>query len=64
LKQKQLKQKQKKGKNATTDGAGGGAKSRPWTKDELSTLAKAVKKFPPGGANQCDTISNFLNNLL
>ncbi len=34
----------------------------PFTKEELSALAKAVKKFPPGGANRWDQIANYLNN--
>jgi len=36
---------------------------RPWTKKELSALAKAVKKYPPGGANRWDAIALFVNNL-
>lgn len=36
---------------------------RPWTKKELSALAKAVKKYPPGGANRWDAIALFINNL-
>eukprot|EP00978_Attheya_sp_CCMP212_P010276 scaffold24753_cov33-Attheya_sp.AAC.1 len=35
----------------------------PWTRDELSALAKAVKKYPPGGANRWDAIALFVNNL-
>ena len=31
----------------------------PWTKDELSTLAKGVKKYPPGGANRWDHIAKY-----
>lgn len=34
-----------------------------WTKEELSALAKGVKKYPPGGANRWDQIAHFLNNL-
>jgi DnaJ family protein C protein 2 len=34
----------------------------PFSKDELSGLAKGVKKFPPGGANRWDQIANYLNN--
>lgn len=34
----------------------------PWTKDELSALAKAVKKYPPGGSNRWDAIALFINN--
>lgn len=33
-----------------------------WTKDELSALAKAVKKYPPGGSNRWDAIALFINN--
>ena len=39
------------------------SKQLPWTKDELSALAKAVKKFPPGGASRWDQITLFVNNL-
>jgi DnaJ family protein C protein 2 len=35
----------------------------PFTKEELSALAKGVKKFPPGGANRWDAIANYINNL-
>jgi len=34
-----------------------------WTKDELSALAKAVKKYPPGGSSRWEQISLFVNNL-
>lgn len=34
-----------------------------WTKDELSALAKAVKKYPPGGASRWDQIALFVNNI-
>jgi DnaJ homolog subfamily C member 2 len=34
-----------------------------FTKEELSALAKGVKKFPPGGANRWDQIANYINNL-
>jgi DnaJ family protein C protein 2 len=37
--------------------------SAPWTKDELSALAKGVKKYPPGGSNRWDAIALFVNNL-
>lgn len=37
--------------------------SSPWTKDELGALAKAVKKYPPGGSNRWDAIALFVNNL-
>jgi DnaJ family protein C protein 2 len=35
----------------------------PFTKEELSTLAKGVKKFPPGGANRWDQIASYINNV-
>ena len=35
----------------------------PWTKEELSTLAKAIKKYPAGGANRWETITLFINNI-
>jgi DnaJ family protein C protein 2 len=34
-----------------------------WTKDELSALAKGVKKYPPGGANRWDQIAQHVNNI-
>jgi DnaJ family protein C protein 2 len=37
--------------------------SKPWTKEELSALAKAVKKYPAGSANRWGTIALFINNL-
>ncbi len=37
--------------------------SNPWSKEELSALAKAVKKYPAGCANRWDTIALFVNNL-
>lgn len=37
--------------------------TKPWTKDELSALAKAVKKYPPGGASRWEQIALFVNNL-
>lgn len=37
--------------------------SAPWSKNELAALAKAVKKYPPGGSNRWDSIANFVNNL-
>jgi len=35
----------------------------PWTKEELSALAKAVKKYPCGGGNRWEAIATFINNL-
>ena len=35
----------------------------PFTKEELSVLAKAVKKYPPGGANRWDQITLYINNV-
>ena len=37
--------------------------SKPWTKEELSAIIKAVKKYPAGGANRWETIAGFVNNL-
>jgi DnaJ family protein C protein 2 len=34
-----------------------------WTKEELSALAKAVKKYPPGGSSRWEQIALFVNNL-
>ena len=36
---------------------------KPFTKEELSTLAKGVKKFPPGGSNRWDQIASYINNV-
>lgn len=35
----------------------------PWTKEDLSALAKGVKKYPPGGAMRWEQIAMFVNNL-
>jgi DnaJ family protein C protein 2 len=37
--------------------------SSPWTKEEVSALAKAVKKYPPGGANRWEAIALLINNV-
>ena len=37
--------------------------SSPWSKEELGALAKAVKKYPPGGSNRWDAIALYVNNL-
>jgi len=37
--------------------------SKSWEKLELSALAKAVKKYPSGGANRWESIALFINNL-
>jgi len=37
--------------------------STPWSKEELGALAKAVKKYPPGGSNRWDAIALYVNNL-
>lgn len=37
--------------------------SVPWGKEELGALAKAVKKYPPGGSNRWDAIALYVNNL-
>jgi DnaJ family protein C protein 2 len=33
-----------------------------WTKEELSALAKGIKKFPPGGSNRWESIANYINS--
>lgn len=38
-------------------------KTLPFSKEEMTALAKAAKKFPPGGANRWDQISNYINNI-
>jgi len=38
-------------------------KKVPFTKEEMSALSKGLKKFPPGGANRWDQISNYVNNV-
>lgn len=38
--------------------------SNPWSKEELSALSKAIKKYPAGGSNRWDAIALFVNNLL
>ena len=35
----------------------------PFTKEELSCLAKGIKKYPPGGANRWDQIASYINNV-
>lgn len=47
-------------KNSTRSG---NSSKNPWTKEELSALAKAVKKYPPGGSSRWDQICLFVNNL-
>merc|ERR1711957_376061 len=37
--------------------------SKPWAKEELAAVVKAVKKYPAGGANRWETIALFVNNL-
>ena len=37
--------------------------SNPWTSQELTALAKAVKKYPGAGANRWDTICSYINTL-
>mmetsp|Transcript_5797 Transcript_5797/g.14476 ORF Transcript_5797/g.14476 Transcript_5797/m.14476 type:complete len:635 (+) Transcript_5797:72-1976(+) len=34
-----------------------------FSKEEMTALAKGAKKFPPGGANRWDQISNYINNV-
>jgi DnaJ family protein C protein 2 len=38
-------------------------KKTPFSKEEMTALAKGVKKFPHGGANRWDLISNYVNNV-
>lgn len=35
----------------------------PWSKEELSALSKAIKKYPAGGAARWDGIAGFINNI-
>jgi len=35
----------------------------PWSKEEVAALAKAIKKYPAGGANRWETIALFVNNI-
>ena len=65
------------GPEATTNGSGatkqpqtGTKSSAPtkkktlvFTKEEMTVLAKGVKKFPQGGANRWDQIANYINNV-
>jgi len=37
------------------------SESEPWSPEELSSLAKAVRKFPPGSRNRWATIANYIN---
>ena len=36
--------------------------SAPWSKEEIASLAKGVKKYPPGGSNRWPAIALFINN--
>jgi len=38
-------------------------KKVPFTMEELSILAKGVKKYPPGGGNRWDQIASYINNV-
>ena len=54
--------------STATNGSGANFKEKssgpaPWTKDELSTLAKGVKKYPAGGGNRWDQIALYINNV-
>jgi DnaJ homolog subfamily C member 2 len=40
-----------------------GTSNDPWTKEELSTLAKGVKKYPPGGSSRWDQITLYMSNI-
>mmetsp|Transcript_1249 Transcript_1249/g.2266 ORF Transcript_1249/g.2266 Transcript_1249/m.2266 type:complete len:627 (+) Transcript_1249:140-2020(+) len=37
--------------------------SKPWSREEITALTKAIKKYPAGGANRWETIALFVNNL-
>mmetsp|Transcript_9667 Transcript_9667/g.14527 ORF Transcript_9667/g.14527 Transcript_9667/m.14527 type:complete len:621 (-) Transcript_9667:97-1959(-) len=64
MKQKQrLKQAREKSEIAEERKKAENAK-KPWSKEEISALAKAVRKYPAGGANRWETIATFVNNLL
>jgi DnaJ homolog subfamily C member 2 len=39
------------------------AKKIPFSKEELSILAKGVKKYPAGGSNRWDQIAQYINNV-
>lgn len=38
-------------------------KALTFTKEEMTTLAKGIKKFPRGGANRWDLIANYINSV-
>jgi DnaJ homolog subfamily C member 2 len=42
---------------------GNNSSNEPWTKEELSTLAKGVKKYPPGGSSRWDQITLYMSNI-
>jgi DnaJ homolog subfamily C member 2 len=56
----EVKQQQQQQANATSEN---NTIKGPWTKDELSSLAKAIKKYPPGGGSRWEQISFFVNNV-
>jgi DnaJ family protein C protein 2 len=35
----------------------------PFSKEELNSLGKGIKKYPPGGANRWDQIATYINNV-
>jgi DnaJ family protein C protein 2 len=47
----------------STSSASTKKKALPFSKEELTALAKGAKKFPPGGANRWDQISTYINNV-
>jgi DnaJ family protein C protein 2 len=50
--------------NKEANGSSSSTKKKlPFTKEEMSALAKGVKKFPAGGGNRWDQISNYINNV-
>ena len=38
------------------------ARSKAWSQQELTSLTKAVKKFPGGGGNRWEQIASYINN--
>eukprot|EP00559_Dactyliosolen_fragilissimus_P003622 CAMPEP_0184865074 /NCGR_PEP_ID=MMETSP0580-20130426/16877_1 /TAXON_ID=1118495 /ORGANISM="Dactyliosolen fragilissimus" /LENGTH=691 /DNA_ID=CAMNT_0027364103 /DNA_START=177 /DNA_END=2252 /DNA_ORIENTATION=+ len=38
--------------------------SKPFSKEEVAALVKAVKKYPAGGANRWEAIALFINNMI
>jgi len=57
LREERLREEQLKARHAKAKA------ERSWTADELSFLAKGVRKFPPGSRNRWVMIANFVNTL-